>query len=162
MPALLFLDRDGTLMRDTGYPRDPAEVELLPGAAAAILQAVEWGFVPAVVSNQSGIGRGLITPAEAEAVHARFVALFLAASGVRLPCWYCPHAPEGGCSCRKPAPGLLKQAAAELNLVGAPGVMVGDKPSDVAAATAAGYDGLLFGGDWPAVARTLSALRPGR
>ncbi len=159
---LLFLDRDGTLMRDTGYPRDPAEVELIPGAADAVRRAVGWGFVPAVVSNQSGIGRGLITPAEAEAVHARFVDLFAEASGVTLPCWYCPHAPDENCPCRKPAPGLLRQAATALDLTGAPGVMVGDKPSDVAAAAAAGYDGLLFTGDWPAVARTLSARCPGQ
>lgn len=155
MPPILFLDRDGTLIADAGYPSDPARVEPLPGAADALRALVAAGFVPAVVSNQSGLARGLITPKQAAAVHARFVELFAAASGVALPAWYCPHGPVDGCPCRKPAPGLLLQAARELGLIGVPGVIVGDKPSDVAAGRAAGYDGILFTGDWPAVAREL-------
>jgi histidinol-phosphate phosphatase family protein len=143
--AMLFLDRDGTLMEDVGYPSDPAQVRLLPGAAESVRELVARGFVPAVVSNQSGLARGLITPDQAKAVHDRFVELFEAASGVRLPCYYCPHGPDDGCDCRKPEPGLLRRAAAELDMVGQPGVMVGDKPVDVAAGHRAGYLGVWLG-----------------
>ncbi len=155
MTAVLLLDRDGTLMEDVGYPNDPAAVRLLPGAADAVRQLTAAGFAAAVVSNQSGLARGLITPAQAAAVHERFVAVFAAASGVTLPCWYCPHGPADGCDCRKPRPGLLHRAAAGLGMAGRPGVMVGDKPSDVDAGRAAGYDGFLFAGDWPATATEL-------
>jgi histidinol-phosphate phosphatase family protein len=155
MTALLLLDRDGTLMEDVGYPNDPDRVRLLPGAADAVRTLVDAGSVPAVVSNQSGLARGRITPEQAKAVHERFVADFAAASGITLPCWYCPHGPADGCDCRKPQPGLLRLAAATLGLASAPGVMVGDKPSDVDAGRAAGYDGFLFAGDWPATAAEL-------
>ena len=157
---LLLLDRDGTLIADAGYPRDPAAVALLPGAADAVRQLTLAGFKPAVVSNQSGLARGIITPIQAESVHARFVELFAEASGVTLPCWYCPHGPADGCDCRKPLPGLLKRAASELGLDGEPGVMVGDKPSDVDAGRAAGYHGLLFRGDWGATLAEIFALFP--
>lgn len=153
--AMLFLDRDGTLMADVGYPKDPADVRLLTGAAEAVRELVGLGFVPAVVSNQSGLARGLITPEQATAVHDRFVSLFEASSGVRLPCYYCPHGPDDGCDCRKPMPGLLRIAASELGMTGRPGVMIGDKASDEEAATAAGYDAILFTGDWTYVAASL-------
>jgi len=151
-PAVLLLDRDGTLMEDVGYPNDPEQVHLLPGAAEAIRVLVNEGFVPAVVSNQSGLARKFITPARAAAVHERFVELFEAASGVRLPCYYCPHGPDDDCDCRKPRTALLRLAIDELKLSGVPGVMVGDKLSDVEAGVAIGFRGLLFKGDWPATA----------
>jgi histidinol-phosphate phosphatase family protein len=148
----LLLDRDGTLIEDVGYPSDPARVRLMPGAAAAVKALTRLGFVPAVVSNQSGIARGLITPGQAAAVHSRFVELFAKASGLKLPCFYCPHGPDGGCDCRKPKPGLLTQATRALGLTGRPTVMIGDKPSDVAAGKAAGSVTvwLSFGRAYPA------------
>lgn len=152
-PAL-FLDRDGTIIVDVGYPRDPARVELLPGAAAA-LAALAPHAALVIVSNQSGLARGRITPAEAAAVHARVVAL-LAAAGVTLAgAHYCPHGPDDGCRCRKPAPGLLVDAAAALGLDLAASIVIGDKPSDVGAGHAAGCRaGLLFAAaDAPAAAR---------
>ena len=161
MTRYLFLDRDATLIRDTVYPRDPAAVELLPGAAEAVGDLARRGFVCAVVSNQSGVARGLITPAEASAVSERFVELFAAASGVTLPCWYCFHAPADGCDCRKPKPGLLLQAARHFGRpVGPESVTVGDKPTDLAAGRAAGCGlAVLYEGDWPAVhARILERL----
>lgn len=136
--SLLLLDRDGTLMEDVGYPKDPASVRLIPGAAKAIRELADRGFAPAVVSNQSGLARGLITPDEALAVHERFVELFERESGIRVPCFYCPHGPEDGCGCRKPKPGLLIEAAKFLDRIGCPAVMVGDKPSDVEAGRAVG------------------------
>ncbi|MDB4962304.1 MAG: gmhB [Myxococcales bacterium] len=101
-----------------------------------------------IISNQSGIARGKITEAEAEAVHARVIELF-AASGVTFAgSYYCPHAPDAGCRCRKPAPGMLLDAAAELGLDLATSVMVGDKVSDLEAGRAAGCGRVIrFGPD---------------
>ena len=157
-PAL-FLDRDGTIMVDVGYPRDPARVELLPGAAAA-LAALAPHAALVIISNQSGLARGRITPAEAAAVHARLIEL-LAAAGVAIAgAYYCPHGPDHGCRCRKPAPGLLLDAAADLDLDLAASIVIGDKPSDVAAGRAAGCTAaLLFAAaDAPAEARAAAAV----
>jgi histidinol-phosphate phosphatase family protein len=99
----LFIDRDGTLIVDVGYPRDPAQVEPLPGALDA-LRALQAHHALVIVSNQSGIGRGLITPAEAGAVHARVVERFGQAGVAFAGAYYCPHDPGAGCACRKPAP----------------------------------------------------------
>jgi D-glycero-D-manno-heptose 1,7-bisphosphate phosphatase len=161
----LLLDRDGTLIGDVGYPRDPARVEPLPGALEA-LRALQADFALVIVSNQSGIGRGLISEAEALAVHDRMIELF-GRGGVRFTgAYYCPHAPDAGCACRKPAPGLLLDAARELGLDLAGSIMIGDKPSDIVAGLAAGCqytvrlgpDSDGAGGnqrcdDWPAIAR---------
>jgi len=166
----LFLDRDGTLIVDVGYPKDPAQVELISGAAGVLRELQgEWALV--VVSNQSGIGRGMITDAQAAAVHERFVATF-AAAGVRFAgFYYCPHAPEAACACRKPAPGLLVDAARELELDLARSIMIGDKPSDLEAGRAAGCahavrfgpdaDGAVASArceDWDEIARFVAAL----
>src|SRR6266481_2579523 len=105
MGRALFLDRDGTLIVEVGYPNDPAQVELLPGAADA-LRELQRDWLLVVISNQSGIGRGLITPEQATAVHDRFVAEFTAAGVAFAGFYYCPHAPDARCACRKPAPGL--------------------------------------------------------
>ncbi|MGL6073818.1 MAG: D-glycero-alpha-D-manno-heptose-1,7-bisphosphate 7-phosphatase [Fimbriiglobus sp.] len=149
MKPLLFLDRDATLIEDTVYPKDPDAVKLLPGAAEAIRELATC-YQPAVVSNQSGIARGHITPLQARLVHERFVSLFLEASGVELRAWYCPHSPDDACGCRKPEPGLLRQAAAFYETeITAACVMIGDKPSDTDAGQAAGCGtNLLFTGDW--------------
>ena len=142
----LFLDRDGTIIVDVGYPRDPAKVALLPGAAEA-LAALAPLVALVIVSNQSGLARGVIAPAEAAAVHARVAELLAAAGAPLAGAWYCPHGPDDRCACRKPAPGLLLEAAAALDLDLAASVIVGDKPSDVAAGHAAGCRAaLLFAG----------------
>jgi D-glycero-D-manno-heptose 1,7-bisphosphate phosphatase len=156
-PAVL-LDRDGTLMRDVGYPRDPDDVELLPGAAPALAALRDAGFALAVVSNQSGVARGLVTRDEAAAVHERLVAE-LGTHGIELDgAYYCFHVPADGCACRKPAPGLLHDAARELGLALECSVMVGDRASDVDAGRAAGCRlSLLFDGSWDAIARLVLA-----
>jgi histidinol-phosphate phosphatase family protein len=133
----LFLDRDGTLIIDVGYPRDPERVELVAGAAEALRELQKtWTLV--VISNQSGIARGIISEAEAAAVHERFAALFAKAGVTFAGCYYCPHAPDAGCRCRKPAPGLFDDAARELGLDVGRSLMIGDKPSDLEAGRAAG------------------------
>ena len=145
-PAV-FLDRDGTLIDDVGYPRDPARVRLVEGAAEALAQLREAGFRLVVVSNQSGIGRGLISEDEARSVHERFVAE-LERRGARLDgVRYCPHAPEAACDCRKPAPGMLLAAADELGLDLDASFMVGDKSSDVEAGHRAGARTILLAPD---------------
>jgi len=160
----LFVDRDGTLIVDVGYPRDPALVEPLPGAIDA-LRVLQPRFALVIISNQSGIGRGLISAAEAAAVHARVVERFAQAGVTFAGAYYCPHAPDAGCRCRKPAPGLLLDAARDLGLDLAASTMLGDKPSDLAAGRAAGCRTLAFGpaaaaihcADWPAVAAALGS-----
>src|SRR5690606_20244849 len=124
--SALFLDRDGTLIVDVGYPRDPERVELVAGAVDA-LRELQRDHALVIVSNQSGIGRGLIREDEAVAVHARVIDLFRAAGVTFAGAYYCPHAPEDRCRCRKPAPGLLEDAARELDLDLGRSFMIGDK-----------------------------------
>jgi D-glycero-D-manno-heptose 1,7-bisphosphate phosphatase len=138
----VFLDRDGTLIRDRHHLGDPEGVELLPGTAEtlAALQAV--GALLVVVSNQSGIGRGLYTAAAVERVNERLASL-LAEHGISLDGIYvCPHAPDDGCDCRKPQPGLLVRAADELGIDLAASILVGDAHRDIEAAAAVGVQAL--------------------
>jgi D-glycero-D-manno-heptose 1,7-bisphosphate phosphatase len=145
-PAV-FLDRDGTLIEDVGYPREAEGVRLLDGAADALAALRRAGFALVVVSNQSGIGRGLVTQDEADAVHRRFLDE-LHARGVEIDdVRYCPHAPEDACACRKPAAGLVLASARELGLDVARSFMVGDKPSDVEAGRRAGCRTIALDGD---------------
>ena len=102
MNRALFLDRDGTIIEDTGYIRDPDQVRLLPGAASALKALRENGWKLIVISNQSGIGRGLISVADAQAVHQRFLDLMSDAGVTITGSYFCPHAPNEGCNCRKP------------------------------------------------------------
>jgi histidinol-phosphate phosphatase family protein len=140
----IFLDRDGTLIEDAGYPNDPEQVKLVPDAVEAMQSFINAGFLLVVISNQSGIGRGKIKPEEAEQVHQRFVDLFqqkgITFSGV----YYCPHAPEENCGCRKPAPGLILQAAQELTIELEHSFIIGDKLSDVKTGHNAGMKGIMF------------------
>ncbi len=134
-PAVFF-DRDGTIMDDIGYIADPGAVVLVPGAADAIARLRAAGFSVVVVTNQSGIARGLITPAAYAAVETRVNAL-LAAAGAEVDATYmCPHHPEvtGPCDCRKPSSGLFRRAARELELDLSQSALVGDRWRDVAPA----------------------------
>lgn len=147
MTRALLLDRDGTLITDVGYPRDPALVEPIAGAIEA-LRELQQTYKLVIISNQSGIARGIITEAEAKAVHDRVIAVFVAGGVTFAGAYYCPHAVDAGCRCRKPAPGLLLDAASELGLDLATSVMIGDKPSDIAAGHAAGCGRVIrFGPD---------------
>lgn len=136
-PAV-FADRDGTLIVDVGYPRDPAAVRLLPGAGRALRELQEAGWLVVVVSNQSGIGRGIVSPEQARTVHERFLELLGREAVVPDAVKYCPHAPQEGCACRKPAPGMLLEAASELGVDLPASAMVGDKTVDVEAGRRAG------------------------
>jgi D-glycero-D-manno-heptose 1,7-bisphosphate phosphatase len=143
-PAL-FLDRDGTINVDTIHVSRPDTVRLIPGAAAAIARVNAAGVPVIVVSNQSGIGRGLFTVEEYEQVRARIDELLAAAGARVLTTYYCPHSPdvEPPCECRKPGPGLYKQAAAEHGIDLARSWYVGDRLRDIQAARAFGGRGIL-------------------
>ena len=133
-----FLDRDGTLIREHGHLGDPAGVELLPRAADAVAALRAAGLAAVVISNQSGVARGLYT---LERAHAMMAALrrALRAHGTELDAvYFCPHAPEDGCRCRKPGIELVERAAEDLQLALRRSVFVGDKTLDVATGHAAG------------------------
>jgi D-glycero-D-manno-heptose 1,7-bisphosphate phosphatase len=141
-----FLDRDGTIIRDTVYIRDPSDVELLPDAAAAIKRLNEASVAVVVVTNQSGIGRGLLSPDEYEAVRARIDAA-LAERGARIDATYmCPHHPDapGGCNCRKPGLGMYRRAIGDYGLDSKRSLFVGDRWRDVAASTSLGGFAILL------------------
>jgi D,D-heptose 1,7-bisphosphate phosphatase len=140
-PAV-FLDRDGTVMIDHGFVGDPAQVELLPTVIDALTRLRTAGYKLLIISNQSGVARGYFDMSAVHRVEAELVAQ-LAHFGVQLDGFYvCPHLNEG-CSCRKPQPGMLLQAAQEHNLDLSRSVMVGDRGSDVAAGQALGLPGIL-------------------
>ncbi len=141
MTPAVFFDRDGTLMEDTGYVSDPALVSLLPGALEALPALKKAGFRLVLITNQSGIGRGYFTVADYEAVHIRFVELLGADpfDGV----YFCPDHPDTASDRRKPAPGMLLEAARDLDLDLAHSWMIGDRESDLLAGRAAGTRSIL-------------------
>ncbi len=133
-----FLDRDGTINVERNYLSDPAEMALLPGAAAGLRRLREMGYALVVLTNQSGLARGYFTAERLAEIHARLREL-LAAEGVELDGVYvCPHGPDDDCGCRKPLPGLALAAADELDLDLAASVMIGDKAADVGLGRAIG------------------------
>jgi D-glycero-D-manno-heptose 1,7-bisphosphate phosphatase len=138
MNKAVFLDRDGTVIRDHGYLDNENDVELLDGAGDALQRLVKAEFKLILVTNQSGIGRGYFTPDIVEAQHQRLAELLIPRNVSFASIQICPHAPDADCDCRKPSPMLLKQAAAEHDIALSQSFMVGDKPSDVEAGRNAG------------------------
>lgn len=138
-PQAVLFDRDGTLIVDVPYNRDPARVRLMPTALEAVAAVRRMGIPVGVVSNQSGVARGLISAGQLEAVNREVERLL-----GRFDVWMvCPHAPEDGCRCRKPRPGLVLDAAAALGVDPAEVVVIGDIAADLGAAAAAGARGIL-------------------
>ncbi len=145
-PAV-FLDRDGTIIEDVGYLGDPDQVRLLPGTAEAIGHLNRAGLLAVVVTNQSGIARGLFDEEAYEATRRR-VDRLLAAQTARLDApYHGPHHPEvtGPCECRKPGLQLYRRAADELGIDLAASWWVGDRLRDVQPATALGGRGIILG-----------------
>ena len=135
-----FLDRDGTIIHDANYIRDPNDVVLLPGAGAAIAKLNRAGVIVVVVTNQSGIARGWLSTDDYEAVRRRIDDL-LAPEGARIDATYvCPHFPEitGPCECRKPGLKLYRDAIADFGIDPRRSVFIGDRWRDVAPGTALG------------------------
>ncbi len=138
-----FLDRDGTLIEERNYLSDPDQAVLLPGVAEGLKSLMDQGFRLVVVSNQSGVGRGYFTEAQAHKVNAR-VDEMLKRQGVDIAAWYiCPHAPEQPCDCRKPSPGMVDQACAAFAVDLPASIMIGDKDIDLQLAGNTGMRGFL-------------------
>jgi D-glycero-D-manno-heptose 1,7-bisphosphate phosphatase len=146
----VFLDRDGTLNRDVGYPSDYSQVHLYRFSPEAVRAIRRLGFRPVVVTNQSGVGRGLIPEPALREIHRRLGAE-LERRGARLDgIYYCPHYLRSSepryrkdCSCRKPKPGLARRAAADLNLDLRGSYMIGDKVEDIRFGLAIGATPIL-------------------
>ncbi len=129
----LFLDRDGTINFEKHFIKDPDELQLIPGAAQAIREARELGFKIIVVSNQSGVARGIMTEEDVKRVNNRLVELLSEEGAVVDAVYYCPHdASEGnGCSCRKPNAGMFEKAKQEYDIDFNRSIMVGDRLTDI-------------------------------
>jgi histidinol-phosphate phosphatase family protein len=139
LPELVLFDRDGTLVRDFPYNGDPDWIRPMEGAAEALDRLRVHGIRLGVVTNQSAVARGLITQAQVEACNARLAELLGPFDTVQV----CPHGPDDGCACRKPAPGMVLAACAELGVDPARCVVIGDVAADIESAEAAGAVGIL-------------------
>jgi heptosyltransferase II len=139
----VFLDRDGTVNRDTGYIKSPQELELLPGVVEAVARLNRAGARVVLVTNQSAIARGFITVDQLKTIHSALLAR-LEAGGARLDAiYYCPHHPDDGCRCRKPQPAMIHRAVADLALDLSRAYVIGDQPRDMALARQVGTRGIL-------------------
>lgn len=160
--AAVLLDRDGTVIEDRHYLSDPEGVVLLPGAARGLAALVAAGARLFLVTNQSGIGRGYFGAAALRACNTRLGALLHRHGVVLTDTAFCPHAPDDGCVCRKPAPGMWRLLRDRHGLNAATAAMVGDKAEDVAFGRAAGLGRvvLVLTGKGRAAARALSVPVP--
>ena len=139
MRAAIFLDRDGVIIENrSDYVRSWEDVLVFPQALGALVKASASPFEIVLVTNQSAVGRGLLSLETAEEINRRLVALIEAAGGRVDGVFMCPHAPEAGCDCRKPKPGLLIQAAEALDLDLSRSIMIGDALTDLMAGQSAG------------------------
>ena len=148
-PAI-FLDRDGTVIREIDYLADPDRVELLPGAIEGLQTLRDAGYALVLVTNQSGVARGLLTLDVLDAIHGRLVELLAPAGLVLDAIEFCPHHPTAGtapfrrtCGCRKPLAGMLLHAGTQLDLDLPRSWMIGDAVRDLEAGTAAGMPSIL-------------------
>jgi len=151
----LFLDRDGTVIEECGYLKDPELVRLLPGAASALAALASEGWKLIVVSNQSGVGRELIAPDQMEAVQLRFLES-MQSRGIPIAGSYvCTHTPADHCQCRKPSPYFLERAAIEHSLDLRASWMVGDRDGDILCGRNAGCSTIWLRNDMFPVADDL-------
>lgn len=151
-----FLDRDGVLIEDSGYPHRPEDLRLIPGAAPAVARLKAAGFVTVIVTNQSGVARGLFSEARMWAFNAELVDLLGTQGGVIDAVYACPFLPDAPVAAyahpdhpdRKPNPGMILRAAEELDLDLSRSLLIGDRDSDLEAAMRSGVQGYRFeGGD---------------
>lgn len=138
---LVILDRDGTINEDSAeYVKSPSEWQPLPGALEAIARLNHAGWHVVVASNQSGLGRGLFDVASLNAMHAKMHTMLAAVGGRIDAIFYCPHAPDDHCHCRKPEPGLFEQIGERYGIDLQDVPAVGDTPRDLVAAVTAGCE----------------------
>ena len=138
MNRAVFLDRDGTIIEDTGYLRDPHAIQPLPGALETLRRLREAGWLLIVITNQSGVGRGFISNAEMLEVRSAFEGLMRRAGAPVTATYCCVHAPDENCECRKPSPSFFFQAAAENDIDLSKSWMIGDRESDIVSGRKAG------------------------
>ena len=155
-----MLDRDGTIVAERRYLADPEHVEMLPGVGRALRELREAGLGLVLMSNQSGIGRGYFGVEELKNVHRRLDELLTSEGTCLDGCYFCPHTPEERCACRKPSPGMIRQAANELGFDPRAGFFVGDKASDVGAGRAVGATTFLVRTGYGAIAEREGAEDP--
>ena len=135
---LALLDRDGTIIVHKVYLSDPDGIEFAPGAIEGLRLLREAGFALVLITNQSGIARGYFDVATLERIHDRLRSM-LAAEDLQLEAiYFCPHGPDDGCDCRKPAPGMIRKAMRDLAVGQNQVVVIGDSSADIGAAEAAG------------------------
>jgi D-glycero-D-manno-heptose 1,7-bisphosphate phosphatase len=143
----VILDRDGVLNQeapDSGYVRTPDGFHWLPGALEGLALLRGAGLRISIATNQSGVGRGLMSLEQLEAVHHKMRSEAAAAGGTIDAVFFCPHAPEAGCTCRKPAPDLIQAAVLSARISAAESVVVGDDRRDLEAAKRAGVAAVLL------------------
>ena len=137
--GVVFLDRDGTINHDSpDYIKNRSEFKIIPGSIEAIRLLTVSGFTSIIITNQSALARKLISPDELDHIHAVLKAATLSGGGKITDIFFCPHLPDEGCDCRKPAPGLLLQAQLKYNIDLPSSIMVGDSAKDIECARNAG------------------------
>ena len=167
MPMLaltaILLDRDGTVIKDKHYLSDPTGVEFLPGVKESLSSLAGKGLRFFLVSNQSGIGRGMFSMEAAVAVNDRLADLLRPYGVTFTGVQFCPHAPEDGCNCRKPATGMWDTLQKQYGLDAGSTIMLGDKEEDILFAARAGLAlrGLVLTGKGEDTAKRLALPRPG-
>jgi D-glycero-D-manno-heptose 1,7-bisphosphate phosphatase len=150
MNRACFIDRDGVLIEEKIYLRDPEQVLLVPEAVAALKLLEQHGFLRIVITNQAGVAHGYFTEADVTAVHDKIKALLLAQKVGVTDFFYCPHHPDGtvseyalNCACRKPGTALIEQAVKKYDLNLSASFLIGDKISDLLAGRKAGCPAIL-------------------
>jgi D-glycero-D-manno-heptose 1,7-bisphosphate phosphatase len=139
LKKVVFLDRDGTINRDSpDYIKIRSEFDFIPGAIRAIGNLTVGGFSCIVITNQSALARGFISTAELDAMHSMMCDEIASGGGRIKDIFFCPHMPDSGCDCRKPAPGLLFQAQQKYNIDLTDAIMVGDSAKDIECGRSAG------------------------
>lgn len=136
--SAVFLDRDGTLVEDNGYCIRPEDLRFIPGAGEATRMLKDAGYLVVLITNQSAVGRGLVTLDGLNSIHNCLLEGLEKEGGTLDSIYLCPHHPDDGCQCRKPKPGMIVAAADELGINLASSIVIGDKRTDVDAALAAG------------------------
>src|SRR5206468_3043051 len=140
----VFLDRDGTLIYDPGYLKVAAELKLLAGVGPALARLKGAGARLVVVTNQSGVGRGIVTLKDLEAIHARLQGLLEQEDAALDAIYFCPHHPDDGCRCRKPNVGMVERAVSELQLDLRRFYLIGDHGRDIQLAHRVGAKAILI------------------
>lgn len=142
---VVFLDRDGVINHDSpDYIRRWSDVRFIPGSLSAVRMLNDAGFAVIVVTNQSAVHRGLISPVELDRIHRNMKRAAAAAGGCITDVFFCPHLPEEGCDCRKPRPGLIRRARNKYPIDLEKSYMVGDRTTDIECARRAGCGGSVL------------------